>query len=134
MPSLVFVTSGASLRFRHLNSCSVEAQIADALLLILNIHSASDLYSGAAAGPRVPAVMAKSPDLPGLKCGGPFSVISVVHFCVFVMRVGGQHDRLKRALELEPDRQGFECRLPHLLGIDCRQFQNVRVLVHTMRE
>lgn len=45
-------------------------------------------------------------------------MITVVHFLVIVMGLGRQHDRLERTLDLEPDRQGFECWLPHLLGAD----------------
>ena len=72
------------------------------------------------------------PHLPGLKCGGLSLVITVLHFCVFVMRLGAQHDRLDRALDLNPDRWGFECWLPDLLGVACGPFRNLRVLVCTV--
>lgn len=84
---------------------------------------ASHLYYGAAAGSRIPAVMVRSPPSSWFQMwravlnGGSFLL-----FCFF-LRLGRQHGRLERALDLEPSRIRFECWFLCLLGGDLGHFQ-----------
>lgn len=116
--ALVLVTSiptSHPLGFRHLNPRPVEALMVDAPLLILNIHFRlwflfwSCYKTPSSCGGTFP--WQSPPDFPGLKCGGPFSAISVLYCCVFIMGLG-EHGARKQAPPPTP-----------LLGVDFGKFQ-----------